>query len=523
MGTHFLNQARGAAVLARANLTIPERPDRIPRALLATKGWGGGLAAAIHAAAARYPHSDAVIDDLGRLTYAQLQAASQRLAMWLEGEGIGKSHTVGVLCRNHRGFVVATLGAAMVGAHIAFLNTSFAGPQLADVVESEDVDLVIHDDEFKSIVTQAGVSLTVDEPLLEQFVPGKAHSRVRPRPRRPGNIIVLTSGTTGRPKGAARSSTGGTMSASALLDRIPMRLQDRVAICAPMFHAWGLANLALSLALCRTMILRRQFDPQTMLADIAEHDVDTLIVVPVMLQRVHALGPQAFASHDTTSLRIVASSGSALGTSLVRRTMDRFGPVLYNIYGSTEVSVGTIATPFDLQAAPSSAGRPALGVQVRVLDDEGNRVPAGDTGRVFVGSRLTFDGYTGGGMKEIREGLMSTGDVGHFDESGRLFIEGRADDMIVSGGENVFPAEVEECLNQHPAVLDVAVTGVLDDEFGQRLKAFVVLAPGASASADDIKAFVHDRLARFKVPRDVVFMQALPRNPAGKLLKRELN
>jgi fatty-acyl-CoA synthase len=203
--------------------------------------------------------------------------------------------------------------------------------------------------------------------------------------------------------------------------------------------------------------------------------------------------------------------------------MDHFGENLYNLYGSTEVAWATIATPEDLRAAPGTAGRPPLGTVVKLLDSEGTEVPAGETGRIFVGNEMVFEGYTGGGGKEIVGGLMSTGDVGRLDPEGRLFVEGRDDEMIVSGGENVFPREVEDLLADHEAVVDVAVIGVEDEEFGHRLKAFVVTAEGAEVSEDELKAHVKANLASYKTPREIAFLDELPRNATGKVLKRELH
>jgi fatty-acyl-CoA synthase len=196
--------------------------------------------------------------------------------------------------------------------------------------------------------------------------------------------------------------------------------------------------------------------------------------------------------------------------------------VVYNLYGSTEVAYATIATPEDLAAEPGCVGRVVRGAMVKVLDEVGRDVPTGTTGRIFVGNSVQFDGYTGGGTKEIVNGLMSSGDVGHFDDAGRLFIDGRDDDMIVSGGENLFPGEVEEALMAHPEIVEAAVIGVPDEQYGQRLRSFVALRPGASLTEQDVKDYVKSRLARFKVPRDVIFVEALPRNPTGKVIKRQL-
>jgi fatty-acyl-CoA synthase len=289
-----------------------------------------------------------------------------------------------------------------------------------------------------------------------------------------------------------------------------------------MFHSWGFVHFTLGMGLGSTLVLRRRFDPEDTLSATAQHECTALIVVPVMLNRILELPADTVEMYDLSSLRVIAASGSALPGELALKVMDRFGDVLYNLYGSTEVAWATIATPEDLRAAPGTAGRPPRGTVVKLLDDDGREVRPGDTGRIFVGNEMAFEGYTGGGNKENVGGLLSSGDVGHFDPAGRLFIDGRDDEMIVSGGENVFPREIEDLLADHDAVDEVAVIGVEDDQFGQRLRAFVVLARDASAGEDDLKDYVRANLARYKVPREVVFLEELPRNATGKVLKREL-
>jgi acyl-coenzyme A synthetase/AMP-(fatty) acid ligase len=220
---------------------------------------------------------------------------------------------------------------------------------------------------------------------------------------------------------------------------------------------------------------------------------------------------------------VVAASGSALPGDLAQSWMDEFGDHLFNIYGSTECAWATIASPSDLRLAPGTAGRPPMGTVVRLYDDQGQEVPTGEPGRIFVGNSMLFEGYTGGGSKDVIDGLMATGDVGRFDESGRLYVEGRDDEMIVSGGENVYPAEVEDCLVRHPHVVEAAAIGVDDEQFGQRLRAYVVLRDPDAASADDLREHVKRNLARYKVPRDVEFLDQLPRNSTGKVVKRDLD
>ncbi len=241
-----------------------------------------------------------------------------------------------------------------------------------------------------------------------------------------------------------------------------------------------------------------------------------------MMQRILELPKETLDKYDLPNLRVTAASGSALPGELATKWMDTFGDNLYNLYGSTEVAWATIATPEDLRAAPGTAGRPPRGTAVRIVDANGNDVEPGKTGRVFVANEMAFEGYTGGGGKDVLDGLLSSGDVGHFDSEGRLFIDGREDEMIVSGGENVFPREVEDLLSDHEEIKEVAVIGVDDEQFGQRLKAFVVPNAGAELTDDDVKDYVKSNLARYKVPREVEFLDSLPRNATGKILKREL-
>ncbi len=251
--------------------------------------------------------------------------------------------------------------------------------------------------------------------------------------------------------------------------------------------------------------------------------MDVLVTIPILLSRLLAEGAGDTSRRDFSRLRIIALSGSPLSPELAARATELFGDVVYNLYGSTEVAYASIATPADLRAAPGTVGRPPYGTTVRLYDDDDHRGRSrAQTGRIFVANGAEFEGYTGGGSKDVIDGLMSTGDVGHFDDRGYLFVDGRDDDMIVSGGENVFPHEIEELLAEHPAIEDAVVAGVPDDDFGQRLRAYVVRTPGARLDADGVQAHVRQNLARYKVPREVIFVDELPRNPAGKVIRREL-
>jgi fatty-acyl-CoA synthase len=518
-----------ARVFGGAGLIAPMRPDRAARAGLELWRFGPTPAAGYGAAAARTPDDTAIIDELGRLSFAAVHRRTNALAHSLSDAGVREGDGVAIMCRDHRGFVEATVAASKLGAHALYMNTAFAGPQLTEVVKREQAAAIVYDEEFSEILSDAGrrrkrfVAWSDDpsqtpDPTLEQLIAAGDERDVVP-PAESGRTVILTSGTTGTPKGASRSSPG-VGAAVAILSRIPLRVRERTVIAAPLFHSWGFAHFTLGLLLSTTLILRRRFDPEGTLAAIDRHRAQHCPMVPVMLKRILDLPEEVRARHDTSSLRTVAVSGSALSADLAHRFMDEFGEVVYNLYGSTEVAWASIATPRDLRAAPGTAGSPPMGTTLRILDESGGEVSRGRTGRIFVANDAQFEGYTGGGSKEVIDGLMSTGDVGHLDDAGRLFVEGRDDDMIVSGGENVFPQEVEELLEAHSDVVEAAVIGVDDPEWGQRLKAFVVTRD--STSVEDLQGYVKENLARYKVPREIEPIDGLPRNQTGKVLKREL-
>lgn len=309
-----------------------------------------------------------------------------------------------------------------------------------------------------------------------------------------------------------------------LLVRLPFRAREPMLIAPPLFHGFGFSFLALGLFFGSTIVLRRRYDAEEALAAVERHRITALVAVPVMLQRIMDLPEEARRRYDTSSLRTVVSAAAPLGAELARAFMDAFGDVLYDVYGTTEAGLGALASPEDLRAAPGTVGRPLHGTALKILDEDHAEVASGMMGHVFVGSGFAFEGYADGRANVTVGGLVNTGDLGHLDEDGRLFIDGREDDMIVSGGENVFPQEVEDVLRTHPAVADVAVVGVEDAQFGQRLAAYVVRRPRAEADTreGELQAYVRANLERFKVPRDVVFVDELPRNPIGKLLRRRL-
>jgi fatty-acyl-CoA synthase len=519
-----------ARVLRRAGVLRPGRPDEALRALRAVRRYGV-YAGTVKIAVRDQPNAVGLVDDLGVLNFRQLDRRSNALARAWQRNGVTERDVIGVLCRNHRWFLETMLAAAKLGADVVLLNTGFGAAQLATVAAREGLSAIVYDQEFSAVVAVApqlrrylawvDSEFMADTPSLELLI-ANTDDEDLPPPHRPGRMVLLTSGTTGTPKGAPRRIRSA-LTAAEFLDRIPYRRSEATMIVAPLFHATGVSQLAVMLALGSATVLSRRFDPGTTLDRIQRFRCTGLVLVPTMLRRILDLDDSVLAQYDTKSLRVLLCSGSALPPDLGNRAMRAFGGVLYNLYGSTEAAVATVATPWDWHRAPGTVGRAPTGCQVRLYDDAGNPVTEPyQRGRIFVGSMLTFGGYSDGGDKDELHGLVNTGDVGHLDREGLLFVDGRADDMIISGGENVYPAEVEDLLVAHPYILEAAVVGVPDPEFGERLKAFVVLRPGIYLPPDAIQQYVREHLARYKVPREVVYLGDLPRNATGKVVRQLL-
>ena len=522
--------ARATTAVARTGLMGPARPDVLARVGLEAvrRGPVGG---ACTGAAMRWGDAPGLCDELGTLSFREIDQRSNALANAWAADGVRPGDGIAILCRNHRGFLDATYAAAKLGLRSVFMNTEFAGPQINDVCEREGVRTLVFDEEYDDRAPawadrhyrawtddgSPGGANTTLEALIAAGDPGPV-----PVPAEKPTMVMLTSGTTGTPKGAPRQEMGTITALGALLERVPFKTGECTYVAPPMFHALGFAHLSLALGLGSKVVTRRRFKPEEFLAGIAEHRATAAIVVPAMLQRTLELGADRIAEFDTSSLRIIFCGGSQLPGAVATETMDTFGEILYVLYGSTEVAYASISVPADHRAAPTTVGKTTLGTTVRLLDDQGREVPRGQPGRIFVSNGVEFEGYTDGQTKEVIGGVMSSGDVGHFDSDGLLFIDGRDDDMIVSGGENVFPQEVEELLIAHESVADAAVIGVEDEDFGRRLRAFVVAAAGDAPGEDELKDYVKRNLARYKVPREVVFIDELPRNATGKVLKREL-
>ncbi|MGD1173975.1 acyl-CoA ligase FadD12 [Mycobacterium seoulense] len=516
-------------------MIAPMRPDRYLKIAAAMRREGMGMTVGFASAAQRCPDRPGLVDELGTLTWRQLDERINALAAALQDlpGRTGTPRVVGIMCRNHRGFVEAVVATNRIGSDVVLLNTSFAGPALAEVVNREGVDAVIYDEEFTETVDRAlagrpdatRIVAWTDgrHELTVEGLIGQHTGQLPERPGRKGRMILLTSGTTGTPKGA--NQTGGNAgigTLKAILDRTPWRAEETVVIVAPMFHAWGFSQLIFAASMACTVVTRRKFDPEATLDLIDRNQATGLAVVPVMFDRIMELPPEVRKRYSCKSLRFAAASGSRMRPDVVIAFMDEFGDVIYNNYNATEAGMIATATPADLRAAPDTAGRPAGGTEIRILDSEFNELPTGEVGTIYVRNDTQFEGYTSGTTKDFHAGFMSSGDVGYLDEAGRLFVVGRDDEMIVSGGENVYPIEVEKTLAVHPDVAEAAVIGVDDEQYGQRLAAFVVLTPGSQATPEALKQHVRENLANYKVPREITVLDELPRGSTGKIQRNEL-
>ncbi|MBW0271131.1 acyl-CoA synthetase [Nocardia sp. MH4] len=515
--------------IAATGLMRPE-PVSIVKQLRSLAKWGFNLAGGYAAGAAHTPTRLALIDPHGTRTFAEVDARSTALAGAMYSLGLRAGDAIGLLSRNHAGMVETMVAAGKLGVDVALLNAGLSGRRIEEIVQRHRLSAVYVDGPLETLIRYLHSDVprftTDDQPpdperttidgliaLAQNDFPVPAH---------PGRLIVLTSGTSGSPKGARRPHPKGFGTIAALLSRIPMRVEEVVLIPAPLFHTWGLAGLQLSTALRATVVLTDGFDALACLRAIVAHRITTLIVVPTMVERLLDVPDEVRASFDLSSLRHVVSCGAPLAGATVLRFLDTFGDVLYNVYGSTEVSWASVATPADLRVSPTTAGRPPLGTRVAVLGPDLRPVPVGATGHIFVANHMLFDGYVNAAPPEEADGMLDTGDLGYLDAAGRLFVAGRDDEMIISGGENVFPRPVEEALAHLPQITEVAVVGVPDREFGQRLAAFVVKREGAGLDSDMVRTYIRNRLSRFSVPRDVTFLSALPRGETGKILKRVL-
>jgi acyl-CoA synthetase (AMP-forming)/AMP-acid ligase II len=511
--------ATAARALLSSGLLGPPTPAAALRLIREVCRGGTNLYTLFAVAAARWPDRTAMIDDDGALSYSALQSKIESLAREFYRDDLGARQAVGIMCRNGRNFVAAVFATGLVGADVVLVNTEFRSDALTGALSAHQVTTMFCDNEFAERIRGADESVRIIDPATVETQHGEPRPKVAPS----GRIVLLTAGTTGVPKGVPRaprmSSALGV--GVTILERTRLRVGSRIAVAVPMFHGLGFGMLMLTISLGGTVLTHRRFDAETTLAQASLQRADAMSVVPIMLARILDLPQHVRARNPVPSLRAVISSGDRLDPSLARRFMDAYGDILYNGYGSTEVGIGSLATPAELRHAPETVGKPVAGCPVRIYNRSDRPVGPRVTGRIFVGGELGA-GYIGGGAKAVIDGFTSTGDMGYLDNSGRLYIVGREDDMIVSGGENVYPRALENALAEHPGIAENAVIGVPDEQFGRRLAAFIVLRPRSGLDESAIRQYLKDKVSRFEQPREIRIVGSIPRNPAGKVLRKEL-
>lgn len=495
--------------------------------------------------AANTPHAAALVGPAGAhgaiedrvYSWFEVNDTIDRVAAGLQSRGVRRGDAVLVALRNRPEFILLQAAIGRLGA--AAVSVSWRSTP-------HEIEYIASHSQARALVFDAAIEATIAKamPLLRGIDPRNAFSvggdvagfPVWRELLRAGDrydeaadeaaVVMYTSGTTGKPKGAVRKFQREALAhVLSFIEQTPMAAGEvHLAVC-PLYHATAFGFTSLTYILGGKVVVLGEFKPEAFLEAIERHRITTTAVVPTMLHRLLELGPERIRRYDTSSLKVVFTGGAPLSATLARDVLDTLGDKLYNFYGATETGLVTLAGPDDLRASPGTIGRAVPGQEIRLLDDEGRDVPEGAVGELFTRSELLVAGYhaddaaTRGSM---RDGHFSVGDLARRDARGCYHIEGRKRDMIITGGVNVYPAEIEAVLDAHPAVLEAAVVGIPDREWGERVRAYVVLRPGATAAPEDLAAHCAERVARTKIPRDIRLVDHLPRNPTGKVLKREL-
>jgi fatty-acyl-CoA synthase len=498
------------------------------------------LAFSIHAA--NRPNKPAVLWHDRRLTYRQLDDRINRLAVGLRRRGIAQGARVLLMMRNRPEFVEVLGGTGRAGVGAVSVSWRSTTSELVYLAQHSGAKAILFEADLWPVVAPARESLRAipeqgfvavggDVPGCARYeedllAPAGAPAVAAQGADTDAAVVVYTSGTTGKPKGAVRKfPKDALLAALRFIAETPMRSDDVHLVACPLYHSTAFGFLAMSGILGATSVIMDEFKPEPFLELVDRFGVTTTAVVPTMLHRILALPPSIRARYDVRSMRAIFSGGAPLPGPLAIEAMDYFGDVVFNFYGATETGLVTLAKPADLRAAPGTIGVPVPGNTIRLLDDAGSEVPDGAVGELYARNKMLVAGYHDdpeSTRASMRDGFFSVGDLARRDRAGRYFIEGRKRDMIISGGVNVYPAEVEAAIEAHPEVSEVAVVGVEDKEWGERVQAFVVRRPGSAVDEGALKAWCRERLAGPKVPRDYVFLDGLPRNPTGKVLKREL-
>ena len=530
-----------AAVLARVARQSELAGGLDPRgaavgARLLARGQAG-LATVFRVRAVAERERAAFVHQGRAVRWGEVDARADRLATGLRRAGVGRGDAVALALYNRPEFFEVEAALARLGASGVSVSWRSTPAELAYLVEHSGAKAVFFEHDLAATMRalrdrcpslDARLMFSVGGPAegfsrYADAIAAKAEGELESED---GAVVIYTSGTTGRPKGAVRRfGAGQVLGFAAFLERVPFKRGDRHLCVCPLYHSTALGFAGLALMVGSTVVIERDFDPLRFLQVVERERVNTVAIVPTMLHRLMALPDEVIRGHRLATLRVVVCVGAQLPAPLCERAVSLLGPVLYNVYGATETGLVTVATPDDLRALPGTIGRPLHGVSVRLLDEGGREVRRGEVGELFVRSPMLVEGYHADDhatRASMLDGHFSVGDLAKVDEAGRYLIVGRRREMVISGGVNVYPAEVEAVIDRHPAVAQSAVIGVADPEWGERLRAFVVLRDGAEADAAALKSWCRGELSGPKVPREWVFLDALPANPTGKILKREL-
>jgi len=474
---------------------------------------GINLMALLHFAEKKFTDQIALVDDRETLTYKQLKEQSTKLAQSLvEKTQLQPGMKVGVLCRNHASLVKTIFAVSRVGADIYLLNTEISKQQFNAFDERHNFNLVIYDRELRTIIQnyskQKILSYHSDLPAISNFLKSKANQLILPRTSK-SKLVLQTSGTTGLSKDAAHKPSlfHYLDPFVAFIKRLRILDYRNAYIATTIYHGYGIAVLLLFIPLGKKAVITSGFNAKQACELIQQHQIEVVTVVPLMLQKM-LLTNQA----QLKSLKCIASGGAKLPTKLVDETFQKLGYVLYNLYGTSETGLNFIATPQDLMYSATTIGKKMPGLKISILDGNKKDVRTGIIGQLCMKSDWSIRKHT----------WIETGDAGYRDENGFYFLCGRIDDMVVSGGENVYPIEIEQVLIKHPQIHDVAVIGIFDDQFGQRLKAFVVPEKNEVLTEEEVIAWLRKRVARFQLPKEVTLVEQLPYTPLGKLDKKQL-
>ena len=537
--------ALAASVLRATGVGRALRPSGLVSFALAARGSkiGPHLAPMLHAH--MHPEKECLVEPTAggvrRLTYGQFDAAANRLAHALVARGVRGGDRVALMLPNGIEYIVAQASLPRIGTTVVQIGYRLKPAEVAYILgNAQPAATVVHADYLDTVLEARREAGQRDPLLVVGAAPGEARAErledavvSAPGDRPPriasddsGGMIIYTSGTTGKPKGASRNWRQTGMQAVAdLMLQVGMSSDDRHLVMCPLYHSAAPAFVAMAMALGATVVLMNHFDPEAALAMIQREHITSTLAVPTQLVRLCALPEEVRRRYDTSSLRWVVSGAAPLATETARVFMDQFGPILWNFYGATETGLVTLAGPDDHVSRPGTIGRAVLGNQIRLLDEHGAAVAPGQVGELYARNSMLIAGYhrnPEATQASMKDGFFSVGDLARVDDEGYYYLESRKHDMVISGGVNIYPREIEDRLHEHPNILEAAVVGVPDPEWGESLRAYVVPRPGQALSEAEVIEWTRASLSDFKRPRSVVFLDELPRNPTGKVLKREL-